>query len=61
MLLITIHIGDPFQKVRSFMKWGKVMDITPEDETCCTTQSQEGFLKYAANEYCAKYGRLPVI
>jgi len=61
MLLITAHILDPFQKLRSFRKWDKGMDINPEDETSYTTQYQEAFLKYVENEYCAKHRRLPVI
>jgi len=60
MLLITAHILDPFQKLRSFRKWGKGMDINPEDETSYTTQYQEAFLKYVENEYCTKHKRLPV-
>jgi len=36
------------------------MDINPEDETSYTTQYQEAFLKYLANEYCATHGRVPV-
>ena len=31
------------------------MDIYPEDETSYTTQSQEAFLNYVENEYCAKH------
>ena len=38
MLLISAHILDPFRKLRSFTKWGKGMDIDPEDETSYTTQ-----------------------
>jgi hypothetical protein len=60
MLLIVAHILDPFQKLRSFRKWDKGMDINPEDETSHTTQYQEAFLKYVENEYCAKHRRLPV-
>jgi len=60
MLLISAHIVDPFQKLRSFRKWDKGMDINPEDETSYTTQYQEAFLKYVENEYCAKHRRVPV-
>jgi len=60
MLLISAHILDPFRKLRSFRKWDKGMDINPEDETSCTTQYQEAFLKYVENEYCAKHRRVPV-
>jgi hypothetical protein len=61
MLLITAHILDPFQKLRSFRKWHKGMDINPEDETSDTTQYQEAFLKYVENEYCAKHRRMLLI
>jgi len=60
MVLISAHILDTFQKLQSFRKWDKGMDINPEDETSCTTQYQEAFLKYVENNYCAKYKRLPV-
>jgi len=36
------------------------MDINRQDETSCTTQYQEAFLKYFENEYCAKNRRVPV-
>ena len=36
------------------------MDINPGDETSYTTQSQEAFLKYVENEYCAKQRPLSV-
>jgi len=55
MLLISEDILDPFRKLRSFRKWGKGMDIDPEDETSYTTQYQEAFLKYVENEYCGKH------
>jgi len=60
MLLISAHILDPFQKLRSFRKWHKGMDINPEDETSYTTHHQEAFLKYVENEYCAKHRCVPV-
>jgi len=44
ILLISAQILDPFQKLRSFRKWDKEMDINPEDETSYTTQYQEAFL-----------------
>jgi len=53
-VLISAHILDPFRKLRSCRKWDKGMDINPEDETFYTTQSQEAFLKYVENEYCAE-------
>jgi len=37
MLLISAHILDPVQKLRSWRKWDKQMDINPEDETSYTT------------------------
>jgi len=61
MLLISSHILDPFQKMQSFMKWDKWMDIEPEDETFYTAQYQEAFPKYVENEYCAKRRCLPFI
>jgi len=60
MLLISAHILNPFQKLRSFRMWDKGMDINPEDETLYTTQYQEAFLKYLENENCAKHRRVPV-
>jgi len=60
MLLICIHILNPFHKLRLFRKWDKGMDINPEDETSYTTQYQEVFLKYVENEYCASHRRVPV-
>jgi len=51
MLLISVHILDPFRKLRSYRKWDKGMDINSEDETCYTTHYQEAFLKYVENEY----------
>jgi len=55
MLLISAQILDPFQKLQSFKKWDKGMDINPEDETSYTTQYQVAFLKYVENEYYAKH------
>jgi len=54
MVPISALVLDPFQKSRAFKKWGKGMNNNPEDETSCTTQSQEAFLKYVENRYCAK-------
>jgi len=36
------------------------MDTNPEDETSYTVKYQEAFLKYGANEYCAKHHGVPV-
>jgi len=54
-LLISAHILDSFQQLRSFWKWGKVMYINPKDKMSNTTQYQEAFLKYVENKYCAKH------
>jgi hypothetical protein len=58
MLLISAHILDHFQKLRSFRKWDKGMDFNPEDETSHTTQYYEPSLKYGENEYCVKHRRV---
>jgi len=59
MLLISAHFLDPFQKLRSFRKWDKGMDINPEEETS-STQYQEALLRYVENESRAKYWCVPV-
>jgi len=60
MLPISAQILDPFQRVPSYRNWGNGMDINPEDETSFTTQYQEAFLNYVANEYYAKHRHVPV-
>jgi len=60
MVLISAHIIDSFQMLRSCRKWDKGMDIDPEVETSYTTEYQEAFPKYVENKSCAKHGRLPV-
>ena len=40
MIVISAPILDPFRKLRSFRKWGKGMDIDPEDEKSYTSQYQ---------------------
>jgi len=60
MHLISAHILNSFRKLRSFWKWGKGMDINPEDETSCTTQCQDAFVKYVENKYCAKHRHVPI-
>jgi hypothetical protein len=60
MHVISIHIFDPFQKLRLFRMWDKEMDINPENATFYTTQYHEAFLKYVENEYSAKHRRVPV-
>jgi len=61
MIHISANIVDPFQKLQSFWKWVKGLDIKPEDETCYTPKYQEAFLRYVENEYCVKYRHLPII
>lgn len=61
MLLISALILDLFQKLGSFRKSDKGMDIYPEHKTTYTSQYQETFLKYVKNEYWAKNQRLPDI
>jgi len=60
MLLISAHVLDPFQMLRSIWKWDKGMDINSEDERSYTTQSEEALLKYVEDEYGAKHQRVPV-
>jgi hypothetical protein len=55
MFLLSAHSLYTFQKLQSFWKWGKGMDIHPVEKTSFTTQYKEAFLKYVENEYCAKY------
>jgi len=55
MLLMSAHILDSFQMLRSFRMWDMGMDLNPEHKTFYTTQSQEAFLKYVEHEYCAKH------
>jgi len=58
--LIPAQILDLFQKLQSFGKWDKAMDINPDDETSYTTQYQEASLKYVVTEYCAEHRRAAV-
>jgi len=60
MLLISAHILDPFQKLRSFRQWDRRTVINPEDKTSYTTQYQEAFLLYVRSEYCGKHPGVPV-
>jgi len=60
MLLISAHILDPFQKLRSFRRWEKGLDINAEDEASYTTQYQDEFPKDVENQYCAKHRRVPI-
>jgi len=59
LLVISADIPDPFRKLRSFRKWVKGMDTTPEDETFYTAQYQESYMQYVENKYRAKKQRLP--
>jgi len=45
LLLISVHMLDPFWKLRLFGKWDKGMDIISDDETSYTTQYHEAILK----------------
>jgi hypothetical protein len=49
MLLISAHIFNLFQKLRSFRMRDKRMYINPEDMTSCTIQYQVAFLMYVEN------------
>jgi len=60
MFLISAHILDPFQMMRSFKKWVRGMDINPENETSYTTQYQETCLEYVENQYGAKHRQVLV-
>jgi len=58
--LISASIVYPFQKLQSFRKWDKGMDIFLEDETSYTTQYQQAPQKYVENKYCVQCRRMPV-
>jgi hypothetical protein len=45
MILISALILDSFHQLRSFMKWGKRIHISPEAETDYTTDFQQVVLK----------------
>ena len=60
LLLISAHIFDPLQKLRSFRKWDKAMNMNPENEMSNTTKSQDVVLKYVENEYCTKHRRTSI-
>jgi len=61
MLLNSAHIPARFWKLLSFQKWGKGMDINPEDETSYTTQYRDAVVRYVENNHCAKHRRMCVI
>lgn len=54
MLLIAAHILDPYRKLRSFRKWDKALDVSPEEEGSFTAQYKDAFLKYVEREYCGR-------
>jgi len=60
MLLISAHILETLRRLWLFRKWDRGMDINPENDTSYTTQSQEAFLGYVENEYCAKHRHAPI-
>jgi hypothetical protein len=60
MLPISTHILDPFWKLRSFRKFGKGMDINPEDQTFYTAQYKEALRKYVESESRTKHRSVPV-
>jgi len=61
MVLISVHILNPFRTLRSFRKLDTGMYINPEDGTSYTSQYQEPFLQSVENEHCAKHGLVLVI
>ena len=60
LLLMSAHLHYPFRMLQSFRKWGKGIDIHPEDDTSYTTQFKEAIPNYVKNEYYAKHRREPV-
>jgi len=50
MLLITAHLLHPLQKLQSFRKWNKAIEINWEDETSYATPLLVVFLKYVENK-----------
>ena len=60
MLVILALLLDHFQKLQSYRKWEKGMDINLEDETSYMTQYPEALLKYVENGFCAKHRRVTV-
>jgi len=55
MLLISVHLLDPFQKFWLYRTWDKGMDIHSEDETSYTTIYHEAFLICEENEFCVTH------
>jgi hypothetical protein len=55
MLLMSAHIFDPFQKLKSFRMCDKGMDINPEEETSYTKQHEEAFQKDVENNHWAEH------
>jgi uncharacterized protein YbdZ (MbtH family) len=54
MVVFFAHMLHPFEKLRSFQQWDKVIDIDAGYDTSYTTQFQEACRKYVENEICAK-------
>jgi hypothetical protein len=61
MLLISVYVLDPFQRLCSFTKWDNGVSINPEDEAFYISQYQEAFLKDVGNEYCIKHQHMTVM
>jgi len=61
MLAISTDILDPIQKLQSFGKWYKEININRKDETSHDTQHQDAFLKVVQNENCVKHLRMFII
>jgi len=59
-LLISAHILYTFQRLQSFRKWDKGVDIYHMDRTSYTTQHQEAFLQSVENGPCTNHRCLPV-
>jgi len=55
VLRISAHFVYPFQKLGSFRRMDKALDIHLDNKTTWTTQYQEASLKYVEYEYCAKH------
>jgi hypothetical protein len=60
LLLISVHILNPFWNLQLFRKWDNGMVTNSEDEIFYISHYQKAFLKYAENEYFAKHRRVLV-
>jgi hypothetical protein len=54
ILLIVVHILDPFWKSWSYRKWDNIIDVNPQDDCFFTVQYKDVFLQYVEHEYCFK-------